>query len=134
MIDVVYGVVPSSTLIKSVCQCLDLKEKEACDFWQEFFHSTYKEVKIEDQVMHFYFDYYNLYVGEGEDHHRIHLWPVNPMLSSEWLHFSTREVPRNMIGYELFEEILYAINPLIAVSEIHILDNTFLVCLLPNDR
>jgi hypothetical protein len=122
MLDVIYGVVPSSTLIESTCQCLGLKEKEVRDFWQDFFHSAYKEVKIEDEVMHFYFDYYNLYVGEGEDHHRIHLWPVNPMLSSEWLHFATKEVPRKLIGYELFEEILCAINPLVAVSKIPIWD------------
>jgi len=70
--------------------------------------------------MHYYFDYYNLYVGAGEDRCRIYLWPVNPMLSSEWLHFSTKEIPRDLIGYELFEEILCTINPHVAVSEIPI--------------
>jgi len=122
MLDVIYGVVPSSTLIESTSRCLGLREQEVNDFWREFFHSTYTEGEIEDKVMHFYFDYYNLYVGEGEDHRRIHLWPVNPMLSSEWLLFSTKDVPRNLIGYGLFEEILCTINPKIAVSKIPIWD------------
>jgi hypothetical protein len=120
MLDVMFFAVPSNTLIKSICLCLGLRETEIYDFWRKFFNSTYKEVKIEDKVMHFYFDYYTLYVGEGEDRRRIHLWPVNPMMSSEWLSFSTKEVPRDVIGYELFEEILCGINPLIAVSEIPI--------------
>ena len=105
MLDVIYSAVPSTTLIKSMCRCLGLREPEVYDFWREFFNLTYKEVKIEDKVMRFYFDYYNLYVGEGEDRRRIYLWPVNPMMSSEWLSFSTKEVPRDMIGYELFEKI-----------------------------
>jgi asparagine synthase (glutamine-hydrolysing) len=120
MLDVINCLVPSTTLIKSTCRCLGLREKDVYDFWSDFFNSTYRELKIEDKVIHYYFDYYTLYVCEGIDRRRIHLWPVNPMMSSEWLRFSTKEVPRDLINYELFEEILYMINPHIAVSEIPI--------------
>jgi asparagine synthase (glutamine-hydrolysing) len=120
MLDVIYSAVPAVTLIKSICRCLGLREKEVHDFWRGFFNSTYKEPKLEDKIMHYYFDYYNLYVGEGEDRRRIHLWPVNPMMSSEWLRFATKEIPRDLIGYKLFEEILCIVNPHIAVSEIPI--------------
>jgi len=122
MLDVIYAAVFSNTLIDSVCQCLGLKEKEVKSFWQNFFSSNYKEEKIEDKVMHYYFNYYNLYIGKVEDQHRIHLWPVNPMMSSEWLRFSTTEIPRSQIDYKLFEEILFTISPQIAVKEIPIWD------------
>ena len=122
MCDVIYAAVFSNTLIDSVCQCLGLKEKEVKSFWQNFFSSSYKEEKIEDKVMHYYFDYYNLYIGKVEDQHRIHLWPVNPMMSLEWLRFSTTEIPRSQIDYKLFEEILFTISPQIAVNEIPIWD------------
>ena len=122
MLDVIYAAVSSNTLIDSMCQCLGLKEEEVRCFWQNFFSSTYKEEKIADKVMHYYFDYYNLYIGKVEDQHRIHLWPVNPMMSSEWLRFSTTEIPRSQIDYKLFEEILFTISPQIAVTEIPIWD------------
>ena len=120
MLDVIDYDILSKSLIESTCDCLGLNINDVLDFWSSFFKATYNETDIESQVMHYYFDYYNLYVGAGEDRSRVHVWPVCPMMSIDWLKFSTSEVPRNIIGFELFEKILAAIDEKVSVSRIPI--------------
>lgn len=115
----------SQTIIKSSCRCLGVEEKEIFDFWTKFYNSTYKESRMEDKVAHYYFDYYNLYVGQGEDRARIYVWTVNPMMSSEWLKLATKEIPWNFCDYNFFEQLLSTIDPNIAVSKIPIWGSVF---------
>lgn len=113
------------TLIESGCACLGINVQDVYSHWEDFFKLNYKEANLDDQVMHYYFDYYNTLVGKGEDRSRIHVWPVNPMMSSELLSFATIEIPRKMIGYSFFEELISAVDPRLAVTEIPIWDNAF---------
>lgn len=119
-VDIINDNADSNTLIKNSCKCLKLARNELNNYWSKFFSENYHEKEITDIVTHYYFDYDHLYVGAGEDRRRIHFWPVHPMLSSQWLYFSTKQVPKQILNFELFQELLFVIDPKIAITKIPI--------------
>lgn len=125
MVDVIKDDIFSNSLLHSICKCLCLNMKDLFAFWNDFFAREYQEQDMKDKVAHYYYDYYNFHVDQGIDRNRIKLWPVNPMYSNDWLYYSCKEVPRKLIGYELFEKIITEIDPKVSVDKILIWDKAF---------
>lgn len=110
----------SNSIIKNICNCLNYKQKDIYNHWREFFNNYYRESKMSDKVAHFYFDYYRIFVGQGEDRARIHVWTVNPMMSNDWLLFSNTIIPRDYCDYDFFEQLLEEIDKKVSVANIPI--------------
>jgi hypothetical protein len=117
LVDVVYDTI-SLSLIKNVCFCLDYDEKKIKKYWKEFFEKNYVEEDFEDQILHYYFDYQNLYVGKGEDRDRRFLWTINPMTSNKWLDFALNKIPRHYRSYKFLADLIDNINPKVSVQAI----------------
>ncbi|HUT82283.1 MAG TPA: hypothetical protein VMZ29_13860 [Candidatus Bathyarchaeia archaeon] len=115
----------SKTSIKSFCSCLDLNENEIKKYWLDYFQSNYNEKRIEDIIVHYYFEYYRIFVGQGEDRSRKHIWTVNPMMSNDWLIFATKKIPRNYCDYQFFEELLNNIDQNISINKIPVFGGNF---------
>ena len=115
----------SKTSIKSFCACLNLNEKEIKRYWLDFFQSNYKENRIEDIIVHYYFEYYRIFVGQGEDRSRKHIWTVDPMMSNDWLIFATKKIPRNYCDYQFFDDLLNNIDLNISANNIPIFGSNF---------
>ncbi len=110
----------SNSIINNICRCLNYKQKDIYNHWREFFGNHYKESKMADKIAHFYFDYYRIFVGQGEDRARIHVWTVNPMMSNDWLLFSNTIIPRQFCDYDFFEQLLVEIDEKVSVANIPI--------------
>ncbi|NHJ83814.1 MAG: hypothetical protein FK734_00045, partial [Asgard group archaeon] len=115
----------STTSIKSFCSCLNLNDREIRNHWLKFFKLSYLEKTIEDIIVHYYFEYYRIFVGQGEDRERRHVWTVNPMMSNDWLIFATKQIPRNYCDYQFFEALLCSIDSNISIEKIPIFGGSF---------
>jgi hypothetical protein len=118
MLDVVSTDIISLSLIKTSCDCLGLKESELINYWNKVFDSTYNEPLINEKVMHYYFDYTNMFVNEGIDRVRIHAWPVCPWMSSELISLALKKIPRKYCDRQFLEQLVHTINPEVSFSRI----------------
>jgi hypothetical protein len=125
MLDVIISDPISTTLIESSCKCLGVDVENVLNEWIKYFDDNYHEDTMEDRIAHYYFEYYNALVGKGEDRSRIHVWTLNPMMSSELLDFAMTQIPRDFISFTFFENLLKEIDAKIDVSLIPIWGHRF---------